>query len=284
MNIDYFHPILLKVGKAQHNGDWNWKNVKSPFFRIYYVVEGDAAIEIEGTLYQLRQNDICVVPPFALHSTFCPGRFVHYYVHLYNNDIEHEDIFSEYKIPVCFRGDEEKRMLFEKIVVLNSDLSLAESNPITYDNNHGLQESIMQSSQKSFLTHLETRSMVYLIILEILKHSVRCTTHHDLRIQKVLQYISKNLSGNLTTESLASIACLSTEHFIRLFKKSVNCTPIRYVNTKRIERAQMLLVTSNLPISHVASEVGFHELPYFVHSFKKQTGLTPSRYREQIKR
>ena len=29
MNIDNFHPILLKAGIAYHNGDWNWKNVRS---------------------------------------------------------------------------------------------------------------------------------------------------------------------------------------------------------------------------------------------------------------
>ena len=32
-NIDTFHPFVLNIGLAQHNADWNWKNVSSPFFR-----------------------------------------------------------------------------------------------------------------------------------------------------------------------------------------------------------------------------------------------------------
>lgn len=43
-NIDTFHPFVLNIGLAQHNADWNWKNVSSPFARLYYVTEGSAKI------------------------------------------------------------------------------------------------------------------------------------------------------------------------------------------------------------------------------------------------
>ena len=43
-NIDTFHPFVLNIGLAQHNADWNWKNVSSPFARLYYVIEGSAKI------------------------------------------------------------------------------------------------------------------------------------------------------------------------------------------------------------------------------------------------
>ena len=37
--IESFNFQMLNVGLAHHNGDWNWKNVSSPFTRIYYVKE-----------------------------------------------------------------------------------------------------------------------------------------------------------------------------------------------------------------------------------------------------
>ena len=41
-SIDKLHLLILNVGLAIHNADWNWKNINSPFTRLYYVTEGTA--------------------------------------------------------------------------------------------------------------------------------------------------------------------------------------------------------------------------------------------------
>lgn len=284
MNIDSFRPMLLKAGIARHNADWNWKNVYSPFFRIYYVTDGNASIQVDGKTYQLEHNKIYVIPAFTLHSTFCSEQFAHYYIHLYEDNTLNNSLFAEYDIPVCIEGNEQTRRLFERIVELNPELSLAESNPLTYDNSEGLQLSILHNRQRSFRTQLETRSLMYLIILELLKHSQKREMNHDARITKVLELIARNPSTNYTTTELASIACLSTEHFIRLFRKTVRYTPIQYVNNKRMERAQILLATSNISVNQIAAKLGFHDVSYFVKSFKKLTGMTPAKYKSEIGR
>ncbi len=46
--VDKLHPLVLNIGLAIHNADWNWKNVSSPFTRLYYVTEGTAQILISG--------------------------------------------------------------------------------------------------------------------------------------------------------------------------------------------------------------------------------------------
>lgn len=283
MTIEYFHPILLKAGKAIHNGDWNWKNVRSPFFRIYYVAEGEASVEIEGTTYQLQRDNVYVIPPFALHSTSCKEWFVHYYIHLYNPDLEHADLFGDYQIPVCISSSREKMALFERVAEMNPDLTIEESNPLSYDNSRGLQESILHHKQLSFPAQLETLSIIYLIISDLLKQSKRRDIHCDARIKSVIKYIHSNLSERFSASALANRACLSTEYFIRLFKHSVNYTPMQYVNTKRMEKAQLLLAISDKSISQIAEEVGFSECSYFVKSFKRFTGLTPSSYKEEVK-
>lgn len=40
-SIDQLHLLILNVGLAIHNADWNWKNVSSPFTRLYYIMEGN---------------------------------------------------------------------------------------------------------------------------------------------------------------------------------------------------------------------------------------------------
>ena len=66
-NIDTFHPFVLNIGLAQHNADWNWKNVSSPFARLYYVTEGSAKIILPDHTVSLRKGYMYFIP--ALHRT-----------------------------------------------------------------------------------------------------------------------------------------------------------------------------------------------------------------------
>lgn len=42
--VNDLHFLMLHAGIAHHHGDWNWKDVKSPFARLYYVTEGAAQV------------------------------------------------------------------------------------------------------------------------------------------------------------------------------------------------------------------------------------------------
>ena len=52
--IDDLHLFTLNVGLAYHDGDWNFKNVRSPFARLYLVVEGTARIQLPSGVYDLK--------------------------------------------------------------------------------------------------------------------------------------------------------------------------------------------------------------------------------------
>ena len=52
--VDKLHPLVLNVGLAVHNADWNWKNVNSPFTRLYYITEGTAQIQLSGSVQILK--------------------------------------------------------------------------------------------------------------------------------------------------------------------------------------------------------------------------------------
>ena len=57
-------------------------------------------------------------------------------------------------------------------------------------------------------------------------------------------------------------------------------TPLLYINKKRIEKAQLRLVTETTPIKEIAYQLGFEDQTYFNRIFKKSTGMTPTNYRK----
>lgn len=70
-SIDQLHLLILNVGLAIHNADWNWKNVSSPFTRLYYIMEGTAQIIFPDGMQELKPHHLYLVPSFTTHSYQC---------------------------------------------------------------------------------------------------------------------------------------------------------------------------------------------------------------------
>jgi len=91
-------------------------------------------------------------------------------------------------------------------------------------------------------------------------------------------YIEERLSEHISLATLASLVRLSPYHFSRAFKQSFGVPPHRYHTYRRIERAKALLERHALSVTDVALSLGFNETSTFTTTFRKVTGVTPSRY------
>ena len=99
------------------------------------------------------------------------------------------------------------------------------------------------------------------------------------RIEKAILYIRKHIYETIDLTTLAENSCLSKDHFIRLFKKETGITPLKYINQKKIEKAQLILITDETPVKNVAFSLSYDDYSYFNRLFKKTTRLTPQEYR-----
>ncbi len=71
----------------------------------------------------------------------------------------------------------------------------------------------------------------------------------------------------------------SPGYFGEAFKASTGLTPFRFILERRVRRAKELLLDRDIPIAEVALRVGFANQSHFTVNFKKLTGKTPSRFR-----
>ena len=101
------------------------------------------------------------------------------------------------------------------------------------------------------------------------------------KILDAMGYIQVNLDKNLTVAQLSKRACLHQDYFSRIFYQYAGERPLTYIHAKRIERAQYLIATTNMPIAKIAEDTGFENQPYFFKIFKKITRLTPGEYVKQ---
>jgi len=100
------------------------------------------------------------------------------------------------------------------------------------------------------------------------------------RLRRVLEFIDARLDGEITLDDLARTADASPHRFGQAFRRSMGSTPYAYVLDQRIERAKRLLRETGEPVSAVAWRCGFNSPTQFSTIFKRRTGVSPRRFRQ----
>ena len=104
------------------------------------------------------------------------------------------------------------------------------------------------------------------------------------RIKKVTSHINKHLTETLTLQSLALVADTTPSKLVRAFQKILGMTPAAYVMSTRINAARKLLEATDKTISEIAQDCGFCDHSHFVHTFRRERGITPCEYRRRHRR
>jgi YesN/AraC family two-component response regulator len=103
------------------------------------------------------------------------------------------------------------------------------------------------------------------------------------QIQAALHFVDEHLGEDLSLKRLSKEFYISTTYFSRLFRAKTGLKFSEYLAERRIERAKLLLTTTNAPVTEIAKQVGYHEPNSFTRLFKARTGMTPVQYRNQKK-
>jgi AraC-like DNA-binding protein len=94
--------------------------------------------------------------------------------------------------------------------------------------------------------------------------------------------IENRLTEGLTVDDLAAAVHLSPAHFAELFRTEIGETPGRYRTRLLMERARLLLTGTDVPITRIATDLGYSSSQHFATAFRRETGTTPSRFRRKV--
>ncbi|MGN8770431.1 response regulator transcription factor [Paenibacillus barengoltzii] len=119
-------------------------------------------------------------------------------------------------------------------------------------------------------------------IFALKKMDHRSRTAHV--IDQICQYIEEHLNEDVSLVHLAERHYFNPSYLSRLFKQERGITLSEYIEKCRIHRAEQLLKDGDLKVRDIASLVGYDAAHSFTRFFKKVTGLTPQKYRENYVR
>jgi AraC-like DNA-binding protein len=129
---------------------------------------------------------------------------------------------------------------------------------------------------------LNVRNLLIRYLLDV-AHSAEFEDQGQIspEILEVMRFVRENLDRNYMLEDLASRVALSVSRFKARFKEEVGVPPADYVARQKVSRAMDLLRKTGMPITQIATSLGYSSSQYFATAFRRYTGKTPSLARRE---
>lgn len=273
-------PQLLNVGVACFDGNWNYKNVRSNFFRIYYVESGDANVGFENGDMHLAAGNLYLIPALTRHGYRCTGKFRHYYIHFYDRNFQ-QALYGG-GAGLCWHAEAHPSDAWQvrRLCSLLADRALTDFSPTVYDNPATLHRIIRSNSVLGVDKAIEAKAIVMQLLARFMKGIVD-SAGRDPRILRAVKMIDAN-PGKACLDEVIADACMSKSHFYRLFARDMGCSPAEYISKGKLNAVILCLKLTTMPLAEVAYYFGFSDLSYFIRFFRKHTGVTPLRFRRHM--
>lgn len=277
---------LLNVDHVELDSKWNYKNVISPYFRLYYINAGAGEISDVSTNLKLEPGFLYIIPSFTLCNLFCKSYLSQYFVQFFEESSDGISLFANNRSIFRVKAAEIDIMNFARLLEINPGRGINRSdNPRVYEKNIFYKEYQELNNRQSMSTFTETHGILLQLVSRFLTPEIfenKDAGHVPAKILSAISYIQLNLHRDLSVSYLAKRANLHTDYFSRLFYQHTGERPVRYIHEKRIERAQYLMVTTQMTYAEIATQTGFENVFYFSKIFKKITGMSPGNYKKQM--
>lgn len=275
---------LLNTDHVQLNKNWNYKNVTSTFYRLYYIDGGEGKLYNADNTAKLETGYLYLVPSFTTCNYYCDSYLSQYYISFSEQSADGSSLFVSNRKIFKIKASDNDIAAFKRILHLNPNRGLQISyNPKVYEKRPLLKNFDELNELMPVSAAVET----YGILLQLLSRflvpelfSGRDNSIIHSKISEAINYIQTNLQQPITVAHLAQRANHHPDYFSRLFYENTGERPLTYLQSKRIERAQLLLTTTHMPFYEIATETGFGDLSYFSRIFKNITGQTPTAYKK----
>ena len=115
-------------------------------------------------------------------------------------------------------------------------------------------------------------------------HHLRVSPNYSHAIQKCCDYIDLSLDRKIRTADLAALVGYTEYYLTEKFKKETGQSVSSYIRYARVERAKVLLESTDLSIREIAEQLAFNTVNYFIQSFRDTAGYTPAQYRKRFQK
>lgn len=275
--------VLLNADAVSLNKSWNYQHITSAFYRLYYIEDGQGMLCTADNQVLLEKGYLYLIPSFTTCNYACEHFLKQYYITFTEETPDGSSLFAANRKVFKIPAGEAEVAAVRRVLCLNPARGLLLSyNPAVYEKAPILKRYREANNTLRVGDFLETCGIVMQLVSRFMaspdfQESQPVAIH--AKVANAIHFIQTHLHTSITVSQLAKRAHQSADHFSRLFHDDTGERPLRYIQNLRVERARMLLTTTDLPFHDIALQCGFESLPYFARVFKQHTGVTAGMYK-----
>lgn len=244
---------LLRIeecGFAARGLPWNFDDVLSPFWRLYWNSRPGSYLRVGTRRYRLGPAAVVLVPEGLRFDTRGPEDVPHLWIHFTVLPHLRRAITAPHALPVT---------------------------PAIRGAVRALTQGWSRTTPPWRLYH-RAQALLHATLADF--DGFRRRTALPAPLHRVLGHIHLHAAAPLDNSELARRYGRSVESFIRSFHHHLGVTPQQYVRQTRVRQAAQELAASDLTIDEIAARNGFPNRNYFTRVFTRATGLPPAAYRK----
>ena len=278
--FDPSFPIDLLFFECRHQAV---RMNRHDFLELVYVFSGEPTFQIQDRLYPVKRGDLIVIGSSAYHRQLARTDG--------GKDQVIVLIFKPELIQASSPGPEEAGYLLPFFAQVPAfPCVIAAETQIPERVLSLIREMKCEMPPVSHIERLTVKTCLKMILVLVAKHFAPCMNDARRsnqrqkaldRLRPLFQWIERKYAAPVALEDAARICAMSPSYFIRFFKGTTGQSFHSYLNQFRVAKAELLLATTEKPISEIGQDVGFCDQSYFGAVFRKLTNLTPATYRQQ---
>lgn len=259
--FDIHRTTMTSFGQVIYNAGGRYGPRIQDRYEFIFLHEGNLLVEIDGTEILVDTGEVGLLKPvhreFLRFSDLSSSR--QSWCILRKELIPHNLISRIAAAPFSVRISPEIQAILDLALRLPEQISPATSCLLDY---------LGLSILSAFLREAEMGDDQHRILPEA--------------VARAVGFITTNLARPITLVDIAAAACVTPHHLIKLFRKSLQITPVKYLWNIRLQHGGELLRTTVLGVSEIAFRVGYQSPFHFSRNFKAVHGISPKAYRDQL--
>ena len=262
-SINFWHQLSYSHTLYTHSHD---------FFEIIYVLSGSLEHSLNGKLETLNIGDLRILRPTDIHSIkSAQQNTMHRDILIHTEEFQH---LCNIVNPTLYNY-----ILTQKQI----SLTLSPATLQYLENNAMLINAFLKNDVERTKTIF--RFSTFRILEKYISNNWNSSAQENENIPHFLTLIINELNrpdGILKSPSqILANQHYSAAHICRMFKKHTGMSLTQYLNARRLETANAMLQTSNLPLATIATMVGFHNYANFQRAFVNHYHCTPQSLRKK---
>ena len=266
-----------KAFRLYDNNEYeNYPDHWHPEMELIMPIAGDYLVRVRETEYLVHPGEVIIIGSGVIHYLGAPGpgeRIIFQPNNALLHVLPEMDNTMSLLPPVLHLTEESSGEILPQIL---SDMKAITE---AYFSHRPLSETTIYQKTLDIFTLIGT---TYYNRMPQMDGSFSRQNEHIETFMSICAYINEHCTDDLHLEAIAEMAGFSKFHFTRLFREYTGTTFYKYLNKKRIEKAEQLLVDPTIPIMEVAFSSGFASNSAFIRMFKQIKGCTPKEFRKML--